>query len=176
MYKTGSRQVWILSIYMFEKYLNPRPTFSQVVFWYQLLLPNHHHATLSTTNHDCLWPTSCQLYCCTACGASQSQVHKLKVTTIKSWWVSDQMQWDCWQWEWWWFCCGGGEWYRERREEGEEREENWGQGKKEVFFLVSFVSFSSLTTYSRKTRADWQHEDNVENAKGTPTQLQPCVF
>ena len=39
--------------------LNPRPMFNELVFWSQFLLPNYHHASLSTTNHECPWPTSC---------------------------------------------------------------------------------------------------------------------
>ena len=50
------------------------------------------------------------------------------------------------------------------------------RGKRSIYFIfVSFVSFSSLTTYSRKTWADCQHEDNIDNAKGTPAHLQLCV-
>ena len=51
------------------------------------------------------------------------------------------------------------------------------RGKRSIYFIfVSFVSFSSLTTYSRKTWADHQHEDNIENPKGTPAHPQPYVF
>ena len=59
---------------------------------------------------------------------------------------------------------------------GKKGKKTGAKGKKKYLFFVCFVSFSSLTTYSRKTWADRQHEDNIENAKGTPAHLQPCVF
>jgi len=51
------------------------------------------------------------------------------------------------------------------------------RGKTCIYFIfLIFFSFSFLTTCSRKTWADRQHEDKIENAKGTPACLQPCVF
>ena len=65
-------------------------------------------------------------------------------------------------------------------DEGNDAEKEGKKGKKGkktyLFYFWSALSLSAHSTYSRKTWADRQHEDNVENAKGTPTQLQPCVF
>ena len=60
---------------------------------------------------------------------------------------------------------------------GKKGKKTGAKGKqKYVFYFCQLCPFSSLTTYSRKTWADRQHEDNVENAKGTPAHLQLCVF
>ena len=45
-----------------------------------------------------------------------------------------------------------------------------------LFYFLTSVPFNSLTTSSRKTWADRQQEDEIENVKGTPARLQPCVF
>jgi hypothetical protein len=44
------------------------------------------------------------------------------------------------------------------------------------FIFPTLFSFNSLITFRRKMWADRQHEDEIENAKGTPAHLQPCVF
>jgi hypothetical protein len=60
---------------------------------------------------------------------------------------------------------------------GKKGKKTWAKGKNKYYFIfLSFVSSHSLTTSSRKTWADRQQEDQIENAKGTPARLQPCVF
>jgi hypothetical protein len=63
------------------------------------------------------------------------------------------------------------------RKEGRRGRKLGPREKTGIYSLsLSFVFFNSLTTCSRKTLADRQHEDKIENAKGTPARLQPCVF
>ena len=53
-----------------------------------------------------------------------------------------------------------------------------GKAKKTYlfYFLIFIFYFNTPTTSSRKTWADRQDEDDIENAKGTPTRLQPYVL
>ena len=60
---------------------------------------------------------------------------------------------------------------------GKKSKKSKGKGKNKYlcFFLIIYY-FNALSTSSRKTWADCQDEDEIENAKGTPTHLQPCVL
>jgi hypothetical protein len=73
-------------------------------------------------------------------------------------------------------------WRRQMKQGKEGRRGRRGRklgprGRTSIYFIfLNFVSSHSLTTSSRKTWADRQQEDQIENAKGTPARLQPYVF